>query len=109
VEGLSHAAQGREAAVAGEHIQIRRGECSTAAGIVYCPELSTATIFSRPRSAIHSIRAPIMATTHESRRQVTDGDDSCAGDLILLIALYHGELHSDSLTVKFGAQFSLNS
>jgi hypothetical protein len=46
---------------------------------------------------------------HESRWQVTDGDDSCAGDLILLIALYHGELHSDSLTVKFGAQFSLNS
>ena len=52
MEGLSHAAQGREAAVAGEHIHIRRGECGTAAGIVYCPELSTATIFSRPRSAI---------------------------------------------------------
>jgi hypothetical protein len=34
--------------------------------------------------------------------------DCRAGGLISLVALYHGELYSDSLTVKFGAQFSLN-
>jgi hypothetical protein len=45
---------------------------------------------------------------HESRRQVTGGDDSCTGDLISLVALYHGELYSDSLPAKFGAQLSLN-
>ena len=73
MEGLSHAAQGREAAVAGEHIHIRRGECGTAAGIVYCPELSTATIFSRLRSAIQHPGANLDAgdTNHggESRRR----------------------------------------
>jgi hypothetical protein len=73
VEGLSHVAQGREAAVAGEHIHIRRGECGTAAGIVYCPELSMATIFSRLRSAIQHQGANLDAgdTNHggESRRR----------------------------------------
>jgi hypothetical protein len=45
VEILGHVAPSRETAVAGELIQIRRGECGTVAGIVYWPELSTTTIF----------------------------------------------------------------
>ena len=73
MEGLSHAAQGREAAVAGEHIHTRRGKCGTATGIVYCPELSKATIFSRPRSAIQHPGTNLDAddTNHggESRRR----------------------------------------
>jgi len=35
VEGLSHAAHGREAAVDGEHIHIRRGNDGTVAGVIY--------------------------------------------------------------------------
>jgi hypothetical protein len=46
VEVPGHLAPSREAAVAGELIQIRRGECGTVAGIVYWPKLSTATIFT---------------------------------------------------------------
>jgi hypothetical protein len=50
VEVPEHVAQDQQAAVAGELIQIRRGECGTVAEIVYWPELSTATIFTRPRA-----------------------------------------------------------
>jgi hypothetical protein len=46
VEVPGHVAPSREAAVTGELIQIRRGECCTVAGIVYWPKLSTATIFT---------------------------------------------------------------
>jgi hypothetical protein len=46
VEVPGHMAPSREAAVAGELIQIHRGGCGTVAGIVYWPKLSTATIFT---------------------------------------------------------------
>jgi hypothetical protein len=46
VEVLGHVASSHEAAVAGELIQIHRGELGTVAGIVYWPKLSTATIFT---------------------------------------------------------------
>jgi hypothetical protein len=48
VEMPRHAAQGRKAAVTGELIRFHRGECGTMARIVYWPELSTATTFTRP-------------------------------------------------------------
>jgi hypothetical protein len=46
VEVPGHVVPSHEAAVAGELIQIRCGECGTVAGIVYWPELSTTTIFT---------------------------------------------------------------
>jgi hypothetical protein len=46
VEVPGYVASSREAAVAGELIQIRCGELGTVAEIVYWLELSTATIFT---------------------------------------------------------------
>jgi hypothetical protein len=46
VEVPGYVASSREAAVVSELIQIHRGELGTMAGIVYRPELSTATIFT---------------------------------------------------------------
>jgi hypothetical protein len=46
VEVPGYVASSREAAVAGELIQIHCGELGTVAGIVYWPELSMATIFT---------------------------------------------------------------
>jgi hypothetical protein len=61
VEVPGHVAPSREAAVADELIQIHRGECGMVAGIVYWPELSTATIFTRPRALSNR-------SEHESQR-----------------------------------------
>jgi hypothetical protein len=54
------------------------------------PELSTARIFMWPKVLSNLAKPKSRQQQHESRRQVTGGEDRCAGDLILPIALYHG-------------------
>jgi hypothetical protein len=88
VEVPGHVALSREAAVAGELIQIHHGECGTVVGIVYWPELSTATIFTLPQALSNR-------PEHESQRQKRESvclspAARCIASVILCSLLYHG-------------------
>jgi hypothetical protein len=74
VEGLSHAAHGREAAVTGVLIEFRRGDACTVAGLVYSR--------SYPRRGYlrDSERYPVTRECESQRRQrsrrkVISGED----------------------------------
>jgi hypothetical protein len=69
VEMPRHAAQGRKAAVTGELIRLHRGECGTIDGIVYWPELSTSTTFTRPWALSDQPEHESKRRRHESRRR----------------------------------------
>jgi hypothetical protein len=84
----SHTAQGREAAVTGVLIGFHRDNSVRWSDLFFRPDLSTTTWF---RASLDQPEHESRHRRHESRWQVTGGDNSCAGDLISLVALYHGE------------------
>jgi hypothetical protein len=87
VEVPGHVAPSREAAVASELIEIRRGECGTVARIVYWPELSTATIFTRPRALSNRSEHESQWQKRESVRDTSTA--RCTVSVICCGLLYH--------------------